>query len=82
MKNIKTPVGYGKYNTTNSLWIFTHKNIIKNNTIKYYNMDYSKYHYLNCIEEEEDEVMKNIYKVASQDLLPIYHINYLEKCIK
>jgi len=44
-------------------------------------MNYSKYHYLNCIEEEEDEIMKNIYKVASQDLLPIDHVNYLENVL-
>ena len=79
MKRIKTPVGYGFYDVNNHLWLLTHKNKSKNDSIKCYNIQHSKYHYSNVIEEDEDdEVMKNICKVANQDLLPIDHINYLE----
>ena len=45
-------------------------------------MQHSEYHYTNAIEEDYDEVMKNIYNVASQDLLPLDHINFLEHVLK
>ena len=86
-ERISTPVGYGIYDTSNHLWICfetqTHKNVIlKNNSINNYNMDYSKYHYLNALGEDEEEyekkVIDNIFHVYSQDLLPIDHVNYLE----
>ena len=45
-------------------------------------MQHSGYHDTTAVEEDYDEVMKNIYKIASQDLLPLDHINFLEHVLK
>lgn len=47
-------------------------------------MGYSRYHYLNTIEEDEQykkQVMDNIFHVYSQDLLPRDHVNFLENVL-